>query len=407
MRSFNEIPLYDFENGIHGAIVKEIQSKGKDYILNVEEQEFIEYLHQKYVLEPLHVYEETESFTTPRVSKEKFNDNMYGGSSYEVDTYTFTIKYKYSGSSELFRVSSNPRTMTSYEINVDSRSQLVSFYFKIYKQDPEEFKRIKNQAYRSSFANIENINKNVVDFNRSLKDAIKRAFEREKEKYLKENDFFAAINIKVNPNTKSVFTAPTITKKSVPQPTASPNKKFSSEPMMSSEMYNDVLRVIYDSGKSMEKKPALYVGKNEEGLRDQFLFVLETRYEGTTASGETFNRSGKTDILLKYAKDGSNLFVAECKFWHGSSEFLAAISQLFERYLTWRESKAALILFVTNKDFTNVLTTVKREIKTHSLFLKEDGSRGESSFNYIFCLPQDKQKHVMFQIIAFHYDKAT
>jgi len=295
--------------------------------------------------------------------------------------------------------------MTSYDIELDTRTQTVSFSFKLYKQDVEEFKKIKDQCFRDAFANLEHINKNAGDFNRSLRESITRAFQREKEKYLKENDFFTAINIKVNPDTKSVFTTPTITKKIIPQPTVSKGKEFSSEPMMSTEMYNDVLTVIYDSGKSMEKKPALYLGKEEEGLRDQFLFVLETRYEGTTATGETFNRSGKTDIILKYAKDGSNLFVAECKFWHGASEFLAAISQLFDRYLTWRDSKVALLMFVKNKDFSNVLMTIKNEAKVHSLYVKEFGNRGDSSFSYIFCLPQDKQKHVHLEIMAFHYDK--
>jgi len=113
----------------------------------------------------------------------------------------------------------------------------------------------------------------------------------------------------------------------------------------------------------------------------------------------------KTDIILKYANDGSNLFVAECKFWHGASEFLAAISQLFERYLTWRDSKAALLMFVKNKDFSNVIDTIKKEAKNHSLFIKESGIRGETSFSFIFCLPQDKNKHVHFEIMVFHYDK--
>jgi hypothetical protein len=170
-------------------------------------------------------------------------------------------------------------------------------------------------------------------------------------------------------------------------------------------MYDDILRVIYDSGKNMEKKPALYNGKDEEGLRDQFLFVLETRYDGTTATGETFNRGGKTDIILKYAKDGSNLFVAECKFWHGSSELMKAISQLFDRYLTWRDSKAALIMFVKNKDFSNVLNTIRTDIKAHPYYTREAGNRGESSFSYIFSLPQDTEKTVFFEVMVFHYDK--
>lgn len=405
MRAFNEISNYDFENARLEQMVREIRSKGKEYILKVDEQEFVEYLHEKYLLEPLQIFDETESVETPRISKETINKEVYSRSSYERDTYTFTIKYNYTGSEELFRVQSNPWTMVSYEINVNSTNQIVSFSFKIYRQDPEEFKRTKSQCYRDAFANLDNINKNVANFNRNLKDAINRAFQREKEKYLKENDFFSAINIKVNSDTKSVFTAPTITKKIIPQPTVSKNKEFSSEPMMSTEMYNDVLKVIYDSGKNMEKKPALYVGKDEEGLRDQFLFVLETRYEGTTATGETFNRSGKTDIILKYAKDASNLFVAECKFWHGGSEFLAAISQLFDRYLTWRDSKAALLMFVKNKDFSNVLATIKKEVKGHNLFIKESGTRGDTSFSFIFCLPQDKDKHVLFEIMAFHYDQ--
>jgi len=175
--------------------------------------------------------------------------------------------------------------------------------------------------------------------------------------------------------------------------------------MMAKEMYDDILKVIYDLGKSMEKKPSTYKDKDEEGIRDQFLLVLETRYESTTASGETFNRGGKTDILLKYAKDASNLFVAECKFWHGIAEFHKAISQLFDRYLTWRDSKAALILFVTNKDFTNVINTIQKEIPNHPYFVKTIGIRGETSFSFDFHLPQDEDKIVFLEVIAFHYDK--
>jgi hypothetical protein len=175
--------------------------------------------------------------------------------------------------------------------------------------------------------------------------------------------------------------------------------------MMGKETYDDILRVIYESGKSMEKKPSLYKGKDEEGLRDQFLFILETRYEGTTATGETFNRSGKTDIILKYSKDGSNLFVAECKFWQGGSEFLKAISQLFDRYLTWRDSKAVLIVFVKNKEFSKVLQVIRAEIRTHPYYNKDNGIRGETSLSYIFHLSQDKDKMVFFEVLAFHYDK--
>src|SRR5690606_1785838 len=123
------------------------------------------------------------------------------------------------------------------------------------------------------------------------------------------------------------------------------------------------------------------------------------------ATGETFNRGGRADIILKYASDGSNLFIAECKVWHGSSEFLKAISQLFDRYLTWRDSKVALMLFVKNKDISNVLKTIKEDIYNHEYFLKHINDRGESSFSYEFHLPHDKGKKVELEVMVFHFDK--
>lgn len=99
------------------------------------------------------------------------------------------------------------------------------------------------------------------------------------------------------------------------------------------------------------------------------------------------------------------LGIAECKFWHGAAELHKAISQLFDRYLTWRNSKVALILFITNKEFTKVIETIKSETVKHPYFLKEIGARGETSFSYQFHLPQDEDKKVYLEILAFHYDK--
>lgn len=260
------------------------------------------------------------------------------------------------------------------------------------------------RCYSDAFANLQNINKNVAEFNNNYDQTVRSMFLREKEHYIKENEFFTSINVKVDPSTESIFSAPTIKKKIITQPKLEKNKEFNSVPSMSQEMYDDVLKVIYDSGKSMEKKPALYKGKDEEGLRDQFLFIMETRYLGTTATGETFNCEGKADIILKY-EDGTNLFIAECKFWHGASEYLKAISQLFDRYLTWRDSKVAVILFIENKDFTNVLKTIKEETPNHEYYIMHKEDRGESSFSYDFHLKQDKDKLVQVEIMAFHFDK--
>lgn len=404
IKSFSEISSHEFTRQLVDKIKKEIENKGRDYILGVDEEEYKTYLIHNYSLEPLSIDYNSEIVEKPTVSKEWLEDRLFR-EKYEAEVFNFTIRYYFSGSSVLFKVQPSSWAMTYAEIYVDEQNSTVSFCFKLYKKDPEEFKRIKNDYQRRAFTNIDNINKEATRWMQSLPGTVNSLFQQQKNKYLQEDDFFTAINVKVNKDTTSVFTAPTIKKKIIPQPSVSKNKEFSSEPMMAKEMYDDILKVIYDLGKSMEKKPSTYKDKDEEGIRDQFLLVLETRYDSTTASGETFNRGGKTDIILKYAKDGSNLFVAECKFWHGASEFHKAISQLFDRYLTWRDSKAALMLFVTNKDFTNVIDNIKKEATKHPYFLKSVGTRGETSFSFYFHLPQDKDKTVFLEIIAFHYDK--
>lgn len=404
VKSFCEISSYDFTRQLTDKIKSEIDGKGKEYILGVDEEEYENFLIEKYSLEPLTIDYNSETIDEPTISKEWLEDR-FCREKYQAEVFNFTIRFNFTGSSVLFRVQPSTWSMTAAEIYVDEQRNTVSFSFKLYKKDPEEFKRTKNDYQRRAFTNLNNTNQVATSWMNSLSGTVSSLFQQTKNKYLQENDFFAAINVKVNKDTTSVFTAPTIKKKVVPQPTVSKNKEFSSEPMMAKEMYDDILKVIYDLGKSMEKKPSTYQGKDEEGIRDQFLLVLETRYDSTTATGETFNKGGKTDIILKYAKDGSNLFVAECKFWHGASEFHKAISQLFDRYLTWRDSKAALILFVTNRDLTNVIETIKNEAVKHPYFLKLVGNRGETSFSYHFHLPQDRDKTVYFEIIAFHYDK--
>lgn len=404
IKTFSEVDSFSAKEQWKDNIKKKIESETKEYILGVDEEEYVNFLIEDFSVTPLTIYEESESLDQPEVLKEKMQDR-FRDYEYEQAVYNFTVIYTYSGSHVLFKIRPSTWTMTSYEIKVNEHNNTVSFSFKLYEQDPEKFKTEKSRAFRAAFTNVENVNQFANEWNNTLEGIIRSEFKRVKNNFLKENDFFAAINISTNKNTTSIFSVPAIKKADIPQPKVDKNKEFASIPTMSQKMYADILKVIYDAGKSMEKKPALYLDKDEEGLRDQFLFILETRYEGITATGETFNKKGKTDIILKYSADGTNLFVAECKFWKGTSELHQAINQLFDRYLTWRDSKVSLMFFVQNKDFSKVLDTVKSEATKHKYYKKTVSQRGESSFSYIYCLPNDRDKEVYLEIILFHFDQ--
>ncbi len=86
-----------------------------------------------------------------------------------------------------------------------------------------------------------------------------------------------------------------------------------SEPTLADVTYEKILDVVMRMGLDMERHPATHLGKSEEHLRDLLLIVLSTHFD--SATGETFNRAGKTDVLVR--RQGTNLFVAECKIWRG------------------------------------------------------------------------------------------
>lgn len=397
---FGEINWNDFSENFKNQLIEEIKSRPKDYILSVDEQEFKNYLHNKFTLEELKILKESEQIIEIGKTIRPVKDF---GMEIDRDFFNFIIKYNYSGSSLLFKISPSHFVMRTYKVDVDNNQYTISFSISIGERNAQLFNNLKNKTYDDVFCNLDNINRNAQGWNSNLMNIINNEFDLLKSNYLKDNDFFEAINVRHNKSTETIFTTPTIKKKIIPTLPSKTNKEFSSVPTMSNIMYEDILKIIYESGQNMERKPSLYKGKDEEGLRDQFLFILETRYESTTATGETFNKGGKTDLLMKYSKDNSNLFIAECKFWHGQSEFHQAISQLFDKYLTWRDSKVALIFFVTNKDFTNVLKSIKEEAKKNEYFVKYIDDRNDSSFSYIFRLPQDPNKEIFLEILAFHY----
>ncbi|MEI6766786.1 MAG: hypothetical protein WCM76_14240 [Bacteroidota bacterium] len=168
------------------------------------------------------------------------------------------------------------------------------------------------------------------------------------------------------------------------------------------EIYKDVLTTIKQYGKDLEQKPKVYQSQDEEGLRDHFLTNLTGRYERTTATGETFNRQGKTDIILKDDK-GNNLFIAECKWWKGAKGFHETINQLFDNYISWRDTKVALIFFVDNKAFSDVIDQIETEGKKHEYYVNFISKNNDSNFSFIFRQKDDEKNQVKVEMMFFHF----
>ncbi len=154
----------------------------------------------------------------------------------------------------------------------------------------------------------------------------------------------------------------------------------------------------------MERTPSVVLGKDEEDLRDYILVMLNGTFEGN-ATGETFVKSGKTDVLVRV--EDRHVFVGECKWWKGAKAMGSAIDQLLG-YLPWRDEKAALIVFIDNTDATAVFDKVEVAVREHPAFkragkVSADGTKRRS---FVLGHPEDTEREIQLAVLFAVLPKA-
>jgi hypothetical protein len=174
---------------------------------------------------------------------------------------------------------------------------------------------------------------------------------------------------------------------------------MSPEPGIRDEDYAHILKVIRHEGRSFEATPGTFAVHDEEELRDIILAHLNGHYEGD-ATGETFRRHGKTDIRLEDQNRAA--FVGECKVWRGARELTKAVDQLLS-YLTWRDCKAALILF--NKDvagFSAIQAKVPDILKQHPKCLRQADVEQPGEWCFQFRSADDDERQITMHVFLFN-----
>ncbi|MBO0935093.1 hypothetical protein J2I47_00905 [Fibrella sp. HMF5335] len=391
---------FEFSEERFERLKQEIKKQPKDYILNVNEAEYQKHLLSAFSFEPLQLFEESLDIQPPRQRERKLDENERRR--YSPYYWECNIACLVEGSAELWGIMPTIYSIGGRPKFAVSGSK-ITFQFNIQSQDPDEFNQEKNSALRSLREHVQAINNNASTFNAQLPAFISRQFAEVKEAYIQENSFFTAINVTKNPDAPKTYNVPKIEKRPAIQKPTVTAKTCVPQPTVDNKTYRDIIDCLTRFGLSAERKPSLYVGKDEEALRDLFLMQLEVSFDGGSVTGETFNRSGKTDILLKN-NDGTNLFVGECKVWKGPKHYLEALTQLLE-YLTWDDSKTALIIFVKGPNLSAILQAVNQVTLTHPAAVSFVGTRKERFLQFIFKLPQDDQKHIAVEVMLFHFDK--
>ncbi len=394
----------DLSNYLHSLetqMNEAIRNETEDYILNVNEEEYIHFNINQYTQKTLEIDVENAYADQKEemIKAEHFPRTFFvhSGKSYPRMVVYFYIPVK--GNTELLNYTPSTRIFWTEEMKLQN-NELV-YRVVQFSENVDDI----NRAFERLTSNLKTmegyINEDVQQFNSSLRTKISSAFTSRKQELLKRKNLLTGLKVplKKAENVSKTFTIPTpaIREKITVKPYVT-EKGYTPEPTLDMNTYRAVLQIINDMGKEFERKPSVYSDKGEEQLRDHFLMLLEPNFDGS-ATGETFNKTGKTDILLRH--EGNNVFVGECKFWTGIKGYTKTIDQLLG-YLTWRDSKAAVVMFVRNKDFSSVLERVEHETSNHANFLGFVNKDDETWFNYRFHINGDRNREVKLAVMLYH-----
>lgn len=399
-RIFAEHDFADVSRGLHEKLQATINSEDKNYLLNVNRTEYLSHIVSEFEISPLGLDFDNVSVSTSEQSipaeRFPFDFGVFEGESYPKQVVKYHIPF--SGEEQLLRCIPNPRVLNSYPVTIEGGEvcfEIVDFY-----RDPERIKREAESALKLIREQAGHLENNIARHNQQLRPQAESFFETRKAEIMKQNQVVAALGVPVkkSDNVPLTFAVPAGTRKRVLPKPQTPSEKYVPEPALDESIYDEILQTIFDTGRVFERLPSTYAGKDEETLRDHLILNLEPRFQiGTT--GETFNKSGKTDILMRH--EGKNVFVAECKFWRGQKQHHEAIDQLLS-YLTWRDSKTALVYFIQTKEIAAPLKAIEETTPSHPCFVTQKGKREEAWFRYEFHLPGDASRAVHVSILCFH-----
>ena len=398
---FNKFQIYGIVQGQTEAVKKRVQSLPANTLLNASEHDLVQALIEEFrlnvpIIQDEDIYIAHSGETQIDVSRDPMRMIHDRSRAFYVPGNKTVIAVPFDGDAEFFRIQPQTYSLSPPRGEI-GKSEILLSYLRT-DQNAEAIKRDYQATVTSIKGYLRSLSESTAQFNSQLENLVTAQLKSRKDRLLADAGMTAAIGLPMKkregePSTYSVPVArrvPKIEQIKVSGP-------FKPEPILSTEDYQEILRIVKHMVHVMELSPHAFFSMGEEDLRSHFLVQLNGAFQGQ-ATGETFNFQGKTDILIRV--DGKNVFIGECKFWKGEKAFLATIDQLLS-YLSWRDTKTAVIVFNRNADFTAVLAKIAETGPKHPNFKRDLGKADESTFRYVFVQPNDQNREVTLTVMAF------
>ena len=278
------------------------------------------------------------------------------------------VKLQFDGDKELFRYKPSSYNFNPPLYDNLGSSEVVKYFdYRTGNRDAEEVGeelRSDIESWKKDVRSwVENLNSDIRQMREKAETKARSAIERRQGEVETKTEVLDELGVETEGSGGQGFVVPD-KKRSIELPKPADS---SSPSIIPDNHYLEILSLIDDLGVNIEQSADTVRDLDEESLRDIFLIGINSHYAGI-AQGESFNRSGKTDILLPY--ENRNLFVAECKFWSGQAQFIDAMDQLLGN-LTVRDSHACLMMFSRRSRFNEIQEKAREAAKSHERFETE------------------------------------
>jgi len=408
-RLFYEGDLSNITRILPDQVRIKVDEISKDQFLNTPEDYLVSHCIEALQIEPLTIYkdrmEQEHSETKVDVSGD-FRRATRGHGPFYISGIRITVSLPFTGDPSLWRISPHDLFMSPRPFGrvvkgrqADSGIVEMVFEFPTDEQTDEVRKRIEeNLRYLENC--ISRQGEEINKYNTMLPNAVRQTINARRNRIQQHDKIAQFLDTPLKRKAGAPEIAPLpIKKKIITQLPPPPKGGFKAEPGIIDDVYGDILNIIRHEGRTWETTPKTYSVHPEEELRDILLAHLNGHYEGA-ATGETFRRSGKTDIRIEDSSRAA--FITECKVWEGAKKLHDGIDQLLG-YLTWRDCKTAFLVFNKhNANFSDLLLKITEVFKNHSRKMKEVVVPESGEWRFVFRSQDDDSRLLYIHVFVFN-----
>ena len=381
----------------------------KDQFLATPKEDLVGHVYSQFYIEPLVLHEDSKEMEPYETSIDVSDDpNRYivrSRGPYMVPGLRIVVSIPYTGNDDLWKLqpSSYQSVFPHAEVRKSQGNETgyLELIFERASDEPQDrIKKDLDSELSTIRFYVDAQREQVEHYNSSLPALILESIKSRKERLEKHDGIVDILGIPLKRSDEAPSVKPIPIKRTLVKPLPpSPKSGFQPEPGITDEDYEHILSVIKHVGRTFEATPKTYAVHDEEELRDIILANLNGHYQGG-ATGETFRRTGKTDIRIEDQDRAA--FVGECKVWRGPGELVAAVDQLLS-YLTWRDCKASIIIFnKNNAKFTELLNKIPEILKTHKSHKHNLEQMGAGEWRFVFSSTDDELRQIIVNVAVFN-----